>query len=313
MKKTPVSVLVPTKNEEANIAKCLDSVAWAAEVFVVDSNSSDRTAEIARTKGATVVPFRWDGTGLKKYNWSLENLPWRHDWVLVVDADEEVTPELAEEIAATVARESPYAGFVARFDYFLLGRRIRHGDPLEKPILFRHRVTRYERLDVPEITEYDIEVHEQPVVRGPVGRLKGRMVHRDWVDLHHHFERHNIYSDWEALLRTRYRSRDMGSELRPRLLGSPVERRRFFKRLFLSLPGKPLIYFLYGYVLRLGFLDGRAGFSYNTLKAIYWYEISLKEYEIRNNYSHEHPEQGRQEGDSSALQEDAPFGDAASV
>jgi len=289
----PVSVLIPTKNEEANIAKCLDSVSWAGEIFVVDSNSSDRTAEIARHKGAKVIPFSWNGTGPKKYNWALENLPWRYEWVLVVDADEEVTPGLAKEIAATLAREPSSGGFLARFDYFLFGKRIRHGDPLIKPVLFKHRFTRYEKLDVPEVKEYDIEVHEQPIVRGPVGKLKSRMVHRDWVSLRHHFERHNIYSDWEALLRTRYRDRSVADELPPRVLGSPIQRRRFFKRLFLNLPGKPLIYFFYGFVVRLGFLDGRAGFTYNALKAIYWYQISLKEYEIGIGLKREALENGR--------------------
>lgn len=281
MSSVPVSVLIPTRNEEANIAKCLESVRWAQEIFVVDSNSTDRTAEIARNYGAKVIPFSWNGTGPKKYNWALENLPWQHEWVLVVDADEEVTQELAKEIAARLANPSGYAGFLARFDYFLLGKPIRHGDPLIKPVLFKHRLTRYEKLDVPEVKEYDIEVHEQPIVRGPLGKLKSRMVHRDWVSLRHHFERHNIYSDWEALLRTRYRTRSMADELVPRVFGSAIQRRRFFKRIFLSLPGKPLIYFFYGYLVRLGFLDGRAGFTYNALKAIYWYQISLKEYEIR--------------------------------
>jgi glycosyltransferase involved in cell wall biosynthesis len=281
MNKTPVSVLIPTRNEEVNIGKCLDSLSWAAEIFVVDSQSTDHTAKIAHERGATVVPFRWNGGYPKKYNWALENLPWSNDWVLVVDADEEVTPKLADEIATAVKDGHGYAGFLARFDYFLLGSRICHGDPLEKPVLFKHRLTRYEKLDVPEVTGYDIEVHEQPLVRGTLGRFKGRMTHWDMADLHHHFARHNLYSDWEALLRTRYRERTMDGELRPRLLGSVTERRRFFKRLFMSMPCKPLIYFLYGYVLRLGFLDGRAGFSYNMLKAMYWYQISLKEYELR--------------------------------
>ena len=107
------------------------------------------------------------------------------------------------------------------------------------------------------------------------------MIHHDFEDLHHHFERHNIYSDWEVLLRTRYRQRRVDREIQPRLLGSAVERRRFLKRLFLSLPGKPWIYFFYSYVLRGGFLDGRPGFVYNVLKAFYWYQISIKEYEVR--------------------------------
>ena len=97
----------------------------------------------------------------------------------------------------------------------------------------------------------------------------------------HHFDRHNTYSDWEALLRTRYRRRDVSGEVRPRLFGSPVERRRFFKRWFLSVPGKSWLYFFYSYVLRGGFLDGRPGFIYNALKSMYWYQVSAKEYELR--------------------------------
>src|SRR4029077_6625612 len=79
----PVSVLIPTRNEEANIAKCLSSVAWADEIFVVDSLSTDRPTEIAGSMGARVIPFRWDGKGPRKYNWSLANLPWQNEWVLL--------------------------------------------------------------------------------------------------------------------------------------------------------------------------------------------------------------------------------------
>ena len=135
-------------------------------------------------------------------------------------------------------------------------------------------------MEVPEVTGYDVELHEHPVVRGPIGRLHAPMIHHDFEDLHHLFQRHNIYSDWEALLRKRYRHRNFDGEIRPRLFGSAVERRRFLKRFFLSLPGKPGVYFFYSYVLRGGFLDGRPGFIYNVLKAFYWYQISIKKYEI---------------------------------
>lgn len=105
------------------------------------------------------------------------------------------------------------------------------------------------------------------------------VLHYDLANLHHHFERHNIYSDGEALLRTHHR--DRSREIAPRLFGSAVERRRFLKRLFLALPGKPWIYMFYSYVLRGGVLDGRPGFIYNVLKSFYWYQIGIKEYEIR--------------------------------
>lgn len=276
----PVSVLIPTRNEEANIQKCLKSLAWADEIWVVDSHSTDGTAHMAESLGAKVVLFRWDGRGSRKKNWALDNLEWKHEWVLIVDADEEVTPELRDEIAVAITRPE-YEAYRVPYHYYFLGRLLRHGDPLWKLVLFRHAAIRFESLDVPDVTGYDVELHEHPLVRGATGRLRSPMVHHDMADLHHHFQRHNIYSDWEALLRTRYRERIREREISPHLFGSAMERRRFFKRLFLSCPGKPFTYFFYSYVLRLGFLDGRAGFIYNALKAMYWYETSVKEYEIR--------------------------------
>ncbi len=277
----PISVLIPTRNEEKNIGKCLRAVAWADQTFVVDSYSSDRTAEIARGLGAEVVAFSWDGEGPRKKGWALENLRWKHEWVLVVDADEEVSPGLRDEMAAAVQAASNYAAFLVPYNYYFLGRLLCHGAPLRKLILFRHELARFERIDVPEITAYDVELHEHPVVRGRIGRLCSPMIHHDFDDLYHYFQRHNVYSDWEALLRTRYRDRDCSAEIRPRLFGSATERRRRMKRLFLSLPGKSLLYFVYSYVLRGGFLDGRPGLIYNVLKSFYWYQIGIKEYEIR--------------------------------
>jgi len=274
-----VSILIPARNEEKNIEKCLASVAWSDDIHVVDSNSRDRTAEIARRMSANVVQFRWDGKSPRKKNWALQNVAWKHDWVLIVDADEEVPQALADEIRE-VCRTTHKAGFQIKYDYYFLGRPLRHGAPLWKLILIRHSRARYETVDVPDVTGYDVELHEHPIVNGEIGSLRQRMVHRDNDDLHHFFERHNIYSDWEALLRTRYRGLGDG-QVTPRLLGNVTERRRWLKRRFLSLPGKPFFYFLYSYVLRLGFLDGRPGFIYNVLKSCYWYQIAAKEYEWR--------------------------------
>jgi glycosyltransferase involved in cell wall biosynthesis len=279
--KVPLSVLVPTRNEEKNIERCLQSVGWAAQIFVVDSCSTDRTSEIARAMGAEIIRFRWDGRGPRKKNWALDNLAWANEWVLVVDADEEVSPSLKQEIAAALAGEPKFDAYSIPYQYYFLGRLMKHGAPLHKLILFKHRLARFEQTSVPEVTGYDVELHEHPVVRGGMGRLRSHMIHHDFDDLHHYFDRHNIYSDWEALLRTRYRGRDRSGEIEGRIFGSATERRRFVKRLFLGLPGKPVIYFLYSYLLHAGFLDGREGFALNILKAFYWYQIGLKEYEIR--------------------------------
>ena len=279
----PVSVLVPTRNEEKNIRKCLESLRWADEIYVVDSKSRDRTAMIARQMGAKVVEFAWDGRGPRKKSWAMSNILWRNDWLLIVDADEEVTLELQEAIADAVTSDDT-AAYLIPYKYFFMGRLLRHGAPLWKLILLQHKHARFERLDVPEVTGYDVELHEHPLVDGRVGRLQSSMIHHDFEGLFHHFERHNIYSDWEALLRTRYRKRDRDGEITARLFGSAMERRRFAKQLFLRSPGKPLIFFLYSYIIRAGFLDGRAGLSYNLLKAIYWYQVSLKERELRSRY-----------------------------
>lgn len=279
----PLSVLIPTKNEEKNIRKCLESVSWADEIFVVDSHSTDRTAEIAQSLGAVVVDFRWDKGGLRKLNWSLQNLFFRNEWLLVVDADEEPSAALQQEITTVVAQEEEAEvsiAYLIPYHFYFLGKLLKHGDPLRKLVLFKHRLAYYERREVPGMDSYDLEMHCHPIVQGKVGLLRSPMIHRDFDDLHHHFARHNTYSDWEAQLRVHYWQRDLTGEIQPQLFGSAIERRRFLKRLFLSLPGKPLFYFLYSYVLRGGFLDGRPGFIYNALKAFYWYQIGIKEYEI---------------------------------
>ena len=281
--KAPLCVLIPTKNEAANIRKCVESVAWADEIYVVDSCSTDKTRQIAEALGCRVVDFVWNRKGPRKKDWALTNLPWKHDWVLIVDADEEVTPALAEEVQEILNRGTSQSGFLVRYVYYFLGSAIKHGDPVWKTVLVRHSCARFEEIAVPEVTAYDVELHEQPRIQGTMARLRFPMVHRDVDNLHHHFHRHNVYSDWEALLRTRYQNRSQENEIRPRLLGNPVERRRFVKRLFLNLPLRPVIYFIYSYFLRGGFLDGRAGFIFNVLKSFYWYQISIKEYELRQS------------------------------
>src|SRR5260370_2020500 len=147
----PVSVLIPTRNEEANSAQCLRWVAWAGEIFVVDFLSTDRTTEIARSMGARVIPFRWDGKDPRKYNWSLANLPWQNEWVLVVDADEEIPNALRDEIAYVLNTRFDCAGFIARFDYYFLGRRMPHGDPLWNLALFNHSPCLSTQTHVPEL------------------------------------------------------------------------------------------------------------------------------------------------------------------
>ena len=271
----PVSVIVLTKDEEANIAKCLRSVARFDEVFVVDSASRDRTAAIAERLGARVVPFEWDGRYPKKKQWALEHLPVSHDWVLYLDADEELTPALVDEIAALFSAAEPaHAGYFIALDYVFLGRVLRHGHRVHKLALFDRRRGRF--LDYPDLDAtnmWEVEGHYQPAIDGPTKVLRHRILHSDHDSLFDWFARHNRYSDWEAVLRAKG-ALASGREAQPGF-------RRALKRTFAHMPLKGTTSFLYGYVLRLGFLDGRAGFQFAVAKAFYYWQVELKLRELR--------------------------------
>ncbi|WP_041268282.1 glycosyltransferase family 2 protein [Geitlerinema sp. PCC 7407] len=284
MHKIPVSVLIPAKNEEANLPACLSSVERADEVFVVDSQSSDRSVEIAESYGAQVVQFHFNGRWPKKKNWSLDNLPFRNEWVLIVDCDERITPELWDEIAEAIAHPE-HSGFYLNRRVFFLGKWIRHGGkyPDWNLRLFRHRLGRYENLNTEEIRNTgDNEVHEHVILDGPVGYLKEDMLHIDFRDIFHWLERHNRYSNWEA--RVYYNLlHGMGEQgtIGANLFGDSVQRKRFLKKIWVRLPFKPLLRFVLFYILRLGFLDGRAGYMYGRLLSQYEYQIGVKLYELQ--------------------------------
>jgi glycosyltransferase involved in cell wall biosynthesis len=282
-KKIPVSVLIPAKNEERNLPACLESVKVADEIFVVDSQSSDRSSDIAQFHGAKVVQFNFNGGWPKKKNWSLENLPFRNEWVLIVDCDERITPELWSEIA-TVIEEKQYDGYYLNRRVYFLGKWIRFGGkyPDWNLRLFKHKVGRYENLNTEDIPNTgDNEVHEHVVLSGQVGYLKEDMLHIDYRDVYHWLERHNRYSNWEA--RVYYNllnnSGDRGT-IGSNLLGDSVQRKRFLKRIWVRLPFKPTLRFVLSYILRLGFLDGKAGYIYARLLSQYEYQIGLKLYEL---------------------------------
>jgi glycosyltransferase involved in cell wall biosynthesis len=282
--KIPVSVLIPAKNEEANLPACLESLSRADEVFVVDSQSSDRSVEIAEQYGATVVQFHFDGRWPKKKNWSLENLPFRHEWVLIVDCDERIPPELWEEIEAAI-QNSAYDGYYLNRKVFFLGTWIRHGGryPDWNLRLFKHKKGRYENLKTEEIRNTgDNEVHEHVILEGASGYLKNDMLHIDFRDIYHWLERHNRYSNWEArvylnLLNSKEESGTIGASL----WGNAVQRKRFLKKIWVRLPFKPTLRFILFYIIQLGFLDGKAGYIYGRLLSQYEYQIGVKVYELQ--------------------------------
>lgn len=284
LSKIPVSVLIPAKNEEANLSACLTSVARADEVFVVDSQSDDRSTEIAESYGAKVVQFHFNGRWPKKKNWSLENLPFRNDWVLIVDCDERITPELWEEIENAI-QQAEYEGYYLNRKVFFLGQWIRHGGkyPDWNLRLFRHSKGRYENLNTEEIRNTgDNEVHEHVIIAGKIGYLKNDMLHIDFRDMYHWLERHNRYSNWEARVYLNLlNGKDDNGTIGANLFGTAVQRKRFLKKIWVRLPFKPILRFILFYFVQLGFLDGKAGYIYGRLLSQYEYQIGVKLYELR--------------------------------
>ncbi|KYC35346.1 glycosyltransferase [Scytonema hofmannii PCC 7110] len=284
--KIPVSVLIPAKNEQANLPACLTSVQRADEVFVVDSQSSDKSVEISQDYGANVVQFHFNGRWPKKKNWSLENIPFRNEWVLIVDCDERIPDELWGEIAQAI-QNPEFNGYYLNRKVYFLGTWIRHGGkyPDWNLRLFKHKNGRYENLNTEDIPNTgDNEVHEHVILDGKIGYLKHDMIHEDFRDLFHWIERHNRYSNWEArVYHNLLTGKDDNGTIGASLFGDAVQRKRFLKKVWVRLPFKPLLRFVLFYIIQRGFLDGRAGYIYGRLLSQYEYQIGVKLYELRQH------------------------------
>ncbi|MBA4137482.1 MAG: glycosyltransferase [Opitutus sp.] len=277
--RAPISVLIPVKNEAANLAACLASVAFCDEVVVVDSGSTDGTAAIAERAGARVVDFRWNGEFPKKKNWALANVAWKHEWVFIIDADERATPELeaAMRAIATAANSSHTGYYVNRRFWFLDGWLNHCGYfPSWNLRFFRHRLGRYERAAGTDTGSGDNEVHEHVLLEGSAGYLPGEMEHYAFPDVATWVEKHNRYSNWEAQQQVAAEN-DLSSPA----LDAGLARKRRLRRLAWRLPFRPTLRFLYHYVWRAGFLDGYRGLVFCRLMAWYEFLSAAKAAELR--------------------------------
>ena len=275
--KVAVSVIVPVRQEAANLPRCLDSVSWADEIFVVDSQSTDATAEIAAARGAQVVQFQFNGTWPKKKNWALENLPFRNEWVFILDADEVLPAAAEQEFAEAIARAGEIAGYWINRRFMFMGKWLRHSYyPNWNLRLFRHSLGRYEKLTDADTRSGDNEVHEHVIVRGPTDRLRCEMDHYAFPTVEVFIEKHNRYSNWEARVSA---DRQLSGSA-AQISSGDVGRRRRLKQLSQRLPFRPLLRFLYIYIWQKGFLDGREGYYFARLHAVYEFLSVAKTYEL---------------------------------
>lgn len=282
----PISVIIPVRDEAHNLPRCLESLRSVGEVYVIDSQSTDDTAPIARSHGAQVVQFHYAGGWPKKRQWAMDTLPLAYDWILLLDADEVLTPELAAEIRK-VMQDPRIDGYYIALQMHFLGRRLRHcGASFWKLSLFRKGLGRFEcRLEDQDASMADMEVHEHVVVKGATRRLMQPLIHHNVESFSRYIQKHNEYSNWEARVWMESLSKNSRNrneeDIQPSLWGSQAQRRRWLRRHFLGLPGSPIFFFLYKYIFNLGILDGVPGLIFCTMQGIQFFHIKAKIYELR--------------------------------
>ncbi|HEY0305647.1 MAG TPA: glycosyltransferase family 2 protein [Longimicrobiales bacterium] len=272
MNRIPVSAIVLTRDEELNLPACLASMRdLVDEIYVVDSGSTDRTVEIARAAGATVTTHEFTGHSAQ-WQWALANLPLKHQWVLGLDADQRLMPELADELRALFADASKthdYAGFYVTRRNVFRGKWIRWGGYYPKRFikLFRRDRLVHEEADL-------LDHHFR--VNGQVGTLANDIVEEnlkeDKIDFW--IKKHLRYAELLAKEEARRRQGHAPTTVKPALFGDPDQRAEWQKKTWTLLPRfvRPPAYFIWRYFFLLGFLDGKQGFAFHFLHA-FWYRL----------------------------------------
>jgi glycosyltransferase involved in cell wall biosynthesis len=274
-----ISVLILTKNEERDLPGCLESACWSDDVHVYDSGSADATIEIAKAAGGRVTVRQpgpsgalFGGNEAEHKNWALKNIQFKYQWVLHLDADERMTPELVASVREAVQNPGANVAFrVQRRDFFL-GRWLKHVQT--SPF--------YLRLFRPEKMGYERLVNPVSIPDGPVGEVNGYLDHFPFSKgMRHWLDRHNSYSTLEAQQVISNRAAHNPFSITRAFLAKDFNERRYHqKELFYRMPARPFLKFLLLFVGKRGFLDGGAGFHYAMLQSLYEYMIVLKTQEL---------------------------------
>lgn len=266
-----ISVMIFTLNEDIHLPSCLACLQWCDDVIVVDSFSTDKTEEICRSVGVRFFQNAFDGFGNQR-NWALDNTNPRHDWILILDADERVTPELVDEMAHIVCSAPGNVGaFRVKRRFHMWGRWLRYSS------LYPTWVVRLiHRVRVRYINRGHAETQE---VQGEIRELTHDLIDENLKGIDEWFERQNRYSTKDA-------EHELAEEKKPliwlELFGSdPLARRAALKRVAMNLPGRPLFFFLYSYIWRKGFLDGCDGLTFCLMKAQYQRMVVTKKYDMK--------------------------------
>ncbi|HWY85098.1 MAG TPA: glycosyltransferase family 2 protein [Gemmataceae bacterium] len=259
-----VSVVIPTFNEELNLPVCLDSLLGLdAQIVVVDSGSADRTREIAGRFGAEVIQHPFE-TQARQINWVLDNVPLSAPWIMRLDADERLTPELRDELKSVLpAASDKVVGFLVKRRVYFWGRWIRHGGYYPTWLL------RIWRAGKGRVEDVWMDEHVE-VTGGESRQLVGDIIDENRKGLAFWIEKHNGFSDREVKNIVAG-----GAATSARLTGGQAARRRFLKQnLYGRTPRilRAFLYWILRYFILLGFLDGKAGFVFHFMQGL-WYRV----------------------------------------
>ena len=271
--KIPCSVLILTLNEEINLPRCLESLEWTDDIVVLDSFSTDRTVEIAKAAGCRVIQRKFDNWSSHQ-NWAVTNIAFKYPWVYYSDADEVVPPDLSSAIEAIVtAPDRKLVAYGIRRKEMFWGQWLKHSSmyPVSILRLFRPEKIRWERL-----------VNPVAVIDGTVGHLARDIIHHSFSKgLHEWVAKHIGYAQFEAQEAVRQGRTGIEDFWGMFAVGDPLRRRKAMKAMSYRMPMRPLLRFIYMYILKLGFLDGKPGLTYCRLIAMYEFMIDLNIRQLR--------------------------------
>lgn len=272
MKKIKIAALILTYNEEINITACIKSLHFVDQVFVFDSFSNDNSVSLAKEEGAEVFQRKFDNYASQR-NEAFKKIPEIYDWIIMLDADERMTPELESELLEELKIvEYGVTIFRVRRKDIIFNKWIKRstGYPTWAPRLIKNGCVTVER-----------EINEEYITDGKIGYLKEHFLHFPFnKGIEWWFQRHNVYSSMEAKklsieIKEQYHIKNLFSK-------DPMIRRKAQKQLFYRIPCRPQIMFFTLFIFRLGFLDGKEGYTYCKLRKTYEWMIDLKIKELNN-------------------------------
>lgn len=271
-----LTIAIPVQNEEKNLPGCLDAIGtnFAGSIIIIDSNSTDRTIQIAEERGITVLQFAWNGSYPKKRNWFLQNFNLQTEWILFLDADEYVTELFKKELRKKLLEEK-HVGYILRYSNYFMGKQLKGGYPLKKLALFRVGYGQYEVIPENSWSKLDMEVHERPILSGSVGIIKQKIDHREIKGISHYLSKHAEYASWEARRFLEFTSNVKRSS-------QWTITQKFKYRIMGSVWAGP-IYFIGSLFLYGGLRDGKRGIAFAIAKMSYFNQIYCRIKELKSN------------------------------